>query len=253
MLDYDREAERYDATRGGQVRADAAASAVTSFFGADVSRVLDVGAGTGIVSAAVAAAGRQVYGFDASAGMLAMAADRLPGRRICALGTSLPVRDGAFDAVYAMWLLHLIPDASTAVAECMRVLRPGGVFVTTVDLHAAHQDVECDVNDVLARYTPSGWRAAEPDARERVLGVAERASGRYVGETTYPGHGRGESPAGVARAVGGGRWPGPGLGEQERAACIRELELLPDQKVRRPDPTYTLVAVRRGAHGTRRP
>lgn len=253
MLDYDREADRYDATRGGQVRADAAASAVTSFFGPDVSRVLDVGAGTGIVSAAVATDARQVYGLDASAGMLGKAADRLPGRRVCALGTSLPIHDGAFDAVYAMWLLHLVPDAPTVVAECMRVLRPGGLFVTTVDLHAAHLAVACDVNEVMARYVPVGWQEHEPDARSRVLDAAQRSGGEYVGETTYPGHGRGESPSGVMRGVGGGRWPGPGLGERERTECVRELERLPDQDRRRPDPTYTLVAVRRGVRGTPRP
>src|SRR5215207_5838265 len=51
MLDYDAEADTYDATRGGLPRAQAAASAVAALLPAAAQRVADVGAGTGIVSA----------------------------------------------------------------------------------------------------------------------------------------------------------------------------------------------------------
>lgn len=125
MLDYDREAERYDATRGGQVRANAAAAALGELFSPEVRRVLDIGAGTGIVSATVAAQGRDVLALDASFGMLGQAGERLPGRRVCADATRVPFRDAMFDGVYAMWLLHLVPDSAAVVRECLRVLRQG--------------------------------------------------------------------------------------------------------------------------------
>ena len=51
MLDYDREAAHYDATRGGDARADAAADAIQTLLpAAGTARIADVGCGTGIVT-----------------------------------------------------------------------------------------------------------------------------------------------------------------------------------------------------------
>lgn len=246
MLDYDREAERYDASRGGQVRADAAAAALGALLGPEIRGVLDIGAGTGIVSATVAAQGRDVIGLDASIGMLGQAVERLAGRRVCADATKVPFRDDAFDAVYAMWLLHLVPDSATVVRECMRVLRPGGCFVTSVDMHASHLMVEDDVTEVLARFAPPGWHAGETDARQHVLAAAEAAGGSYLGETTYVAHGRGYAPSSLARSVGRAMAPVGPMTEQQRADCARELAALPDQDRKRADPVYTLLAVTAG-------
>lgn len=245
MLDYDREAENYDATRGGQVRADAAAAALDELFGQDVERVLDVGAGTGIVTATLAATGRSVYGFDASGGMLRLAAGRLPGRRVCADVTQLPVQSGAFDGVYAMWLLHLVRDSAAAVAECVRVLRPGGLFVTSVEVHSTHQRVASDVTEILMRYARPGWQDRERDSRDKVVAAATAAGASYVGETTYVGHGRGMVPEQAAREMADGMVPIGRLDPAAKAACVRELESLPDQSAARPDPVYTLLAFAR--------
>ncbi|NEB11380.1 SAM-dependent methyltransferase, partial [Streptomyces coelicoflavus] len=43
MLDYDKEAERYDESRGGEPRAAAAARAVLSLVPRQARRLLDVG------------------------------------------------------------------------------------------------------------------------------------------------------------------------------------------------------------------
>ncbi|MET9168915.1 hypothetical protein ABZW51_31100, partial [Streptomyces cellulosae] len=50
MLDYDEEAERYDALRGGEPRAAAAAEAVLSLVPRQARRLLDAACGTGIVT-----------------------------------------------------------------------------------------------------------------------------------------------------------------------------------------------------------
>jgi len=51
VLDYDREAAHYDATRGGDARADAAADAIQTLLPAGGTvRIADVGCGTGIVT-----------------------------------------------------------------------------------------------------------------------------------------------------------------------------------------------------------
>lgn len=47
---YDSEAHRYDSSRGGPARADAAAAAITRLLPPSARTVLDVAGGTGIVS-----------------------------------------------------------------------------------------------------------------------------------------------------------------------------------------------------------
>jgi SAM-dependent methyltransferase len=83
VLDYDREAAHYDATRGGDARADAAARAIEALLAraaGDAVRLADIGCGTGIVTCRLLRPGRSVIGIDRSAGMAAVAAGRLPGR-----------------------------------------------------------------------------------------------------------------------------------------------------------------------------
>lgn len=138
MLDYDREAAHYDRTRGGPARARAAASALDRLIPRP-GLVLDLAVGTGIVAADLAASGHTVIGVDLSAGMLAQAAPRLPGRLARADATALPLPGSCVDAVTAVWLLHLLDDAEPVIAETARVLRPGGRFLTTADKAAAHR------------------------------------------------------------------------------------------------------------------
>jgi len=133
MLDYDAEADTYDATRGGLPRAQAAASAVAALLPPAAQRVADVGAGTGIVSAELARRGLDVVCVDQSAGMLRHAVARLPGSCLRAGGDRLPLRTASVDAVTFVWLLHLVPDAGPLLAEARRVVKPGGRIVTTVD------------------------------------------------------------------------------------------------------------------------
>ncbi|MGH3150821.1 MAG: class I SAM-dependent methyltransferase, partial [Streptosporangiaceae bacterium] len=111
MLDYDREAARYDATRGGDARAQAAADAIETLLTgleADPARIFDVGCGTGIVTARLARPTRSVAGVDRSGGMAAVAAARLPGRITLGDGSRLPLRRESVDAVTMVWLLHLL-------------------------------------------------------------------------------------------------------------------------------------------------
>ena len=168
---YDSEAEVYDEKRGGMDRARVAAEAVTRL--APVGRVLDVGGGTGIVSAELAALGFDVVVADASAGMLAVASDRLPGRLARCDATRLPVRDRSVDVVTAVWLLHLLPSAAgdAVLAEAARVLRPGGVLVSTVDKELAHRPV----------------RGSDADDRKRVTAVCRCVGLEPGGTTTFSG------------------------------------------------------------------
>lgn len=240
LLDYDAEATAYDATRGGVPRAEAAAGAVLGLLPAGAGTLLDVGCGTGIVTTRIASGrpGLRVLGADASYGMAALAASRgVPV--VLASGTRLPMRPGSLDAVSAVWLLHLLrePGAVEAVvAEAGRVLRPGGVFVTTVDKDSAH-DVGSDIDTVLAPHlTP-----APSDATEAVTAHAAAAGLRPCGEARFAGHGQGRTPRGSATALLAGQYASRisprGITPRELAD---RLELLPAQDVPRADPTYRL-------------
>jgi SAM-dependent methyltransferase len=182
-LSYDEEAEGYDATRGGDERAAAAAAAIEELLtGAgraatgqtpDAGRgtALDVAGGTGIVSAELAARGWSVLVADASAGMLGVARRRLPGRVLQARADRLPVRTASVDLVTTIWLLHLLPvaGADRVVGEAARVLRPGGAFVTTVDKDLAHGRV----------------RRTNGDHADRVEQVARRTGLLPTGSTSF--------------------------------------------------------------------
>ena len=168
---YDREAAVYDESRGGAERARNAAVAVATLLPPG-GRLLDVAGGTGIVSAELAAQGRDVLVVDLSMGMLRLARERLPGRVAAARADLLPVADGWVDAVTAIWVLHLLPTevADRVVAEAARALRPGGRLVTTVDKHGAH-----------------GRDGGDADHRDRVLAVAAQRGLQPVGEAAFSG------------------------------------------------------------------
>ncbi len=91
-------------------------------------RVLDVGAGTGLLTEVVLAAGHEVVAVDPSPEMLAQLATRLPGvPALVGAAEELPVADAAFDAVVAGQAAHWF-DVLPAAREFRRLLRPGGVL-----------------------------------------------------------------------------------------------------------------------------
>jgi septum formation protein len=77
-FDYSVEAARYDATRGGEERAEAAAAAIAELV-PHPGTLLDVAGGTGIVSSHLAERGHQVAVSDLMIEMLRPAQTRLPG------------------------------------------------------------------------------------------------------------------------------------------------------------------------------
>ncbi|HEU5158755.1 MAG TPA: class I SAM-dependent methyltransferase [Streptosporangiaceae bacterium] len=100
-------------------------------------RWLDVGCGTGALTAtvlAIAAPG-QVTGVDPSEGFLAAARTRIAdGRAAFGVGDarSLPLPDRRFDVVVSGLAVNFVPDPPLAVSECVRVTAPGGVVAAYV-------------------------------------------------------------------------------------------------------------------------
>ncbi|MYS35694.1 methyltransferase family protein [Streptomyces sp. KhCrAH-43] len=249
ILDYDQEAAVYDATRGGLPRAEAAAAAVLTLVPDTARTLLDIGCGTGLVTGRIAAGrpGLRVTGADASHGMARVARDRA-GAVVLADARRLPLPGARVDAVCAVWLLHLLRDEGAVravVAEVARVLRPGGVFVTTVDKDACH-DVGSDIDEAFTPYLVP----APSDGTDLVVAYAAEAGLEVTGDAFFPGHGQGRTPRSAARAVRRGYYASrlalPGEAAEDLA---RTLETLPDQERRRADPEYRLLALRRVAAG----
>ncbi|MFC4504284.1 MULTISPECIES: class I SAM-dependent methyltransferase [Streptomyces] len=245
MLDYDEEAERYDASRGGEPRAAAAAEAILGLLSPTARSLLDVACGTGIVTRRLAAGrdGLRVTGVDMAPAMVRQAAARLPGAIVRGDGRRLPFRDAEFDAVSSVWLLHLVDDARHArriVAECTRVLRPGGVYVTTVDKGASH-NVGSDIDGVLASRPP---RPAS-DAAALVESYAVGCGLVPAGQTRFPGRGQGRSPRRAIADLRRGWFVTLPPGHPLADGFAARLAALPDQERPRPEPQFTLRAFRK--------
>ncbi len=113
----------------------AAVGAIECASGSPIARVLDVGAGTGLLTVAVAE--RYPHArfelLDGSGEMLVEARERLGGRvkavHVGDMADGLP--EGPFDAVVSALAIHHLEDADKRVlfGRVHEVLRPGGVFV----------------------------------------------------------------------------------------------------------------------------
>jgi ubiquinone/menaquinone biosynthesis C-methylase UbiE len=99
---------------------------------------LEVGVGTGRIALPLVEEGVRVVGVDISAEMLRkLVAARLGGWPQVAIAdaTRLPFADATFGSAIASHVLHLIPRWRSAVAEMLRVVRPGGVLVASRGSH----------------------------------------------------------------------------------------------------------------------
>ena len=91
------------------------------------ARVLDVAAGTGLITRLLQAGGHRVVSLDLSAEMLGVA-HRRGGTAVLATAEALPFPDATFDAVTFGYLLRYVPQPVDVLREFARVLRPGGAI-----------------------------------------------------------------------------------------------------------------------------
>jgi SAM-dependent methyltransferase len=103
-----------------------------------LSRILEVAAGTGVVTRALAAALPEqvsIVASDLNQAMLDHAMSLGTSRPVewrRADAMQLPFEDGAFDAVVCQFGVMFFPDKAKAFSEACRVLRPGGWFIFSV-------------------------------------------------------------------------------------------------------------------------
>lgn len=169
-------------------------------------RILDVAAGTGTSSAALAKSGAVIVAADFSPGMIEV------GRRrqahvptiefVQADATALPFDDNEFDAVTISFGLRNVVEPKKALAEFYRVTKPGGRLVvcefsspTTALVRAGYRLYQRVVMPTLARITSSNGAAydylnesinAWPD-QNRLAGWLREAGYEEVGHRNLTG------------------------------------------------------------------
>ncbi|MCA9630403.1 MAG: class I SAM-dependent methyltransferase [Myxococcales bacterium] len=105
------------------------------------ARILEVAAGTGLVTPVLAKSAREVVATDYAAAMV----ERLRGKVAAASVENveclradiydLPFEPGTFDAVVAANVLHLVPDLEGALAALTSMLRPDGILIAPTFCH----------------------------------------------------------------------------------------------------------------------
>jgi SAM-dependent methyltransferase len=145
-------------------------------------RVLDLACGPGHIAAAAAQRGAQVTGVDFSPQMLAQARRRYPDIAFQAGDAeALPLADASVDAVVMGYALFHFARPERALAECARVLRPGGRVAFTAWALPVPGSALAIANACLKAHAtldlglPEGTpfhRFSEPDECRRVLTAA---------------------------------------------------------------------------------
>lgn len=133
-------------------------------------RVLDLAAGTATSSATLARTGADVVGCDFSLGMLQVG--RRAGHRgdghegvelVAGDALRLPFADGAFDAVTISFGLRNTADPGAALAELLRVTRPGGRLVVCEFSHPTWRPFRTVYDGYLVRALPPVARRLSSD------------------------------------------------------------------------------------------
>jgi SAM-dependent methyltransferase len=152
-------------------------------------RVLEVGAGTGRDSLALAAAGAEVVTLDyapKSLGLIRDAAQATDARVhvVGGDGLALPFPDGCFDLVFHQGLLEHFRDPLPLLAENVRVLKEGGLLLVDVPQRYHYYTLGKHSLMLFDKWF-AGWETefsiTELEARVREVGlVCERSYGDWM-------------------------------------------------------------------------
>ena len=162
-------AEAYEAMMGRWSRQ--LAPLFVEFAGVrDGEKVLDVGCGTGSLSATLArvTGASKIVGIDPSNGFVDYARANVTDPRVTfELGDAqeLPYSDGSFDRSLALLIVNFLPDASKAAREMRRVTKSGGVVATTMWDGSRANELNASLWAAAIPMDPTAERIAERRGR----------------------------------------------------------------------------------------
>ncbi len=148
-------------------------------------RALDVGCGTGLLTAALAGrlGAESVAGAEPSDTFAAAARERVPGAEIVqAPAENLPFADDSFDVTLSQLVVNFLADAHAGLAEMIRVTRAGGVVAACVWDYSAGMTLLRAFWDAAHEVEPDRAAAADEAsvmkwAREGELATLWRSAG----------------------------------------------------------------------------
>jgi SAM-dependent methyltransferase len=124
----------------------------------DLGDVLDVGSGDGAAAATIAPYARSLTCIDSNARTIDAARARLARfsgvRTLVADAHELPFERAAFDSVLVFHTLTYAADPPRALAECARVLRPGGRLVVLCLNRHEQREITARYGEVHAGFAP---------------------------------------------------------------------------------------------------
>jgi SAM-dependent methyltransferase len=100
-------------------------------------RVLDLGCGQGDLTAELARISATILGVEVAQAAIERARSRQPELtfELAPIDGDLPLRDGAFDVVWASEVIEHVADTARWLSEVRRVLAPGGRLLLTTPNH----------------------------------------------------------------------------------------------------------------------
>jgi SAM-dependent methyltransferase len=220
--------------------------------GAQPVRVADVGAGTGILTGALARLGADVVAVEPDQAMLAELRRQLPGvRAVEGTAEALPLPDQSVDAVLCGQAMHWF-DLDRALPEIARVLTPGGVFAGLWNVDDDRIGWVAGVAAISrSGSTLSRWRAIpDADTGQRVL--REGSSWFAPVEESEFGHGQPQSADSLVAVIA----TSSRLLVLDEAERARKLSALRDFLQQQPETSaaeFTLPLVTTALRAVRRP
>jgi len=208
-------------------------------------RILDVGCGTGQLTAEISSAGAEVVGIDSSASMVERARQNFPDLRFeqCSV-TAMPFHE-EFDAVFSNATLHWVRDAEAAVDAISRALKPGGRFIaefggrgnTGALLEALYQELAASGVDEPKRLNPWYYPSiAEYAAVLERAGLEVTFAALFERPTPLEG---GDEALANWLAMFGASFTNA-LSPELRGPFVRRIEQRAAHRLRRPDGVWTI-------------
>ena len=118
-------------------------------------RILDVGCGTGHLTAKIAEAGAKTHGIDASPPMIAQARQNYPKLSFQLVDAAEFRSEPVYDAAFSNAALHWMQDADAVAAAIAGALKPGGRFVAEMGGKGNIAAIEGAIRTSIHNYFPS--------------------------------------------------------------------------------------------------